>query len=301
MSLVVVGSVAFDTIRTPAGEAEEIVGGSATHFALAARWFTPVKVVAVVGEDFGDVHLAVFRERRIDVEGLERASGRTFRWRGEYHGDMNTARTLETQLNVFERFQPKIPESYRHAPFLFLGNIQPALQLEVRRQMNHTRLVALDTMNFWIERTPADLRQALAEVDAVTLNDGEARMLTGLANLRQAAQAIRAMGPRIVAIKRGEHGVSLYTGDFIFKMPGYPLEEIRDPTGAGDSFAGGFMGYLAGAGEVSETHLRRAVVYGSVIASFTVEDFGLRRSLRLTREEIEARFREFKQLSHFDL
>jgi sugar/nucleoside kinase (ribokinase family) len=301
VSLVVVGSVAFDTIRTPAGEAEEIVGGSATHFALAASWFTPVKVVAVVGEDFREEHLAVFRERRIDVEGLERAPGRTFRWRGEYHGDMNTARTLETQLNVFERFQPKIPESYRHAPFLFLGNIQPALQLGVRRQMNRTRLVTLDTMNFWIERTPAELRQALAEVDAVTLNDGEARMLTGLHNLRQAAQAIRGMGPGIVAIKRGEHGVSLYTEHFIFKMPGYPLEEIRDPTGAGDSFAGGFMGYLAGTGEVSEAHLRRAVVYGSVIASFTVEDFGLRRSLRLTREEIEARFREFNQLSHFDL
>lgn len=301
MSLVVVGSVAFDTIRTPAGEAQEVVGGSATHFALAASWFAEVKVVAVVGEDFREEHLAVFRERRIDVEGLERAPGRTFRWRGEYHGDMNTARTLETQLNVFERFQPKIPESYRHAPFLFLGNIQPSLQLEVRRQMNHTRLVTLDTMNFWIERTPAELRQALAEVDAVTLNDGEARMLTGLHNLRQAADAIRAMGPRIVTIKRGEHGVSLYTADFIFKMSGYPLKEIRDPTGAGDSFAGGFMGYLAGMGEISETHLRRAVVYGSVIASFTVEDFGLRRSLRLTRDEIEARFREFKQLSHFDL
>ncbi|PYV13200.1 MAG: sugar kinase [Acidobacteria bacterium] len=301
MALVVVGSVAFDTIRTPAGEAQEVVGGSATHFALAASWFTAVKVVAVVGADFGEEHLAIFRERRIDVEGVERAPGKTFRWHGEYHGDMNAARTLETQLNVFEHFQPKIPEAYRHAPFLFLGNIQPALQLQVRRQMNRTRLVTLDTMNFWIERAPAELRQAFAEVDAVTLNDGEARLLTGLANLRQAAQAIQALGPRIVAIKRGEHGVSLYTPDFIFKMPGYPLQEIRDPTGAGDSFAGGFMGYLAGTGDVSEANLRRAVVYGSVLASFTVEDFGLRRALRLTREEIDARFREFKHLSHFDL
>jgi sugar/nucleoside kinase (ribokinase family) len=301
VSVVVVGSVAFDTIRTPAGEAREIVGGSAAHFALAASWFAPVRIVAVVGEDFGAEHMKVFHGRRIDTEGIERAHGRTFRWHGEYAGDMNTARTLETQLNVFEHFRPKIPPSYRESPFVFLGNIQPSLQLEVRRQMRATRLVALDTMNFWIERTPSELEQALGEVDAVLLNDTEARMLTRTHNLPKAVRSIRALGPRIVVIKRGEHGVSLYTEHSIFTAPGYPLEDVRDPTGAGDSFAGGFMGYLAGSGDLSEANLRRATVFGSVIASFTVEDFGLGRGLRLTHEEISARFREFKHLSHFDV
>jgi len=300
VTVVVVGSVAFDTIRTPAGEAREIVGGSAAHFALAASWFAPVRIVAVVGEDFGAEHMNVFHGRRIDTEGIERAQGRTFRWHGEYAGDMNTARTLETQLNVFEHFRPQVPPSYRDSPFVFLGNIQPSLQLEVRRQMRSTRLVALDTMNFWIERTSKELEQALAEVDAAFLNDDEARQLTGTHNLTKAVRCVRALGPRIVVIKRGEHGVSLYTDNPIFTAPGYPVEDVRDPTGAGDSFAGGFMGYLASSGDLSEANLRRATVFGSVIASFTVEDFGLRRGLRLTHEEISARFREFKQLSHFD-
>ena len=301
VSVVVVGSVAFDTIRTPAGEAREIVGGSAAHFALAASWFAPVRIVAVVGEDFGAEHMNVFHGRRIDTEGIERAQGRTFRWHGEYAGDMNAARTLDTQLNVFEHFRPKIPPSYRDSPYVFLGNIQPSLQLEVRRQMRSSRLVALDTMNFWIERTPKELAQALGEVDGVFLNDDEARQLTGTHNLAKAVRSIRALGPRIVVIKRGEHGVILYTDNSMFTAPGYPVEDVRDPTGAGDSFAGGFMGHLASSGDLSEANLRRATVFGSVIASFTVEDFGLRRGLRLTHEEISARFREFKQLSHFDI
>jgi len=243
----------------------------------------------------------VFHGRRIDTEGIERAQGRTFRWHGEYAGDMNAARTLDTQLNVFEHFRPKIPPSYRDSPFVFLGNIQPSLQLEVRRQMRSTRLVALDTMNFWIERTSKELEQALAEVDAAFLNDDEARQLTGTHNLTKAVRSVRALGPRIVVIKRGEHGVILYTDNSMFTAPGYPVEDVRDPTGAGDSFAGGFMGHLASSGDLSEANLRRATVFGSVIASFTVEDFGLRRGLRLTHEEISARFREFKQLSHFDI
>jgi sugar/nucleoside kinase (ribokinase family) len=300
MALLVVGSVAFDSIETPYGREENILGGAATYFAVTASWFTHVRVVAVVGDDFGDEHLKVFRSRGIDTQGLERAPGKTFRWSGEYIGDMNEARTLETQLNVFESFSPKIPPSYLDGEYVFLANIHPALQLHVREQLPRTRLVGLDTMNYWIKGTPDELRKALAAVDVLVINEGEARMLAEESNLRRAAAVVRRMGPRMLVIKRGEHGVTLFSESSIFSAPAYPLEKVSDPTGAGDTFAGGFMGHLARTRDLSEANLRRAVVYGSTMASFAVEDFGLRRLLRLTEGEIAARYREFKELTHFD-
>ncbi len=301
MSLLVVGSVAFDSIRTPSGHAENILGGSATHFSLTASCFAPVNVVAVVGEDFGEEHRRVFQGRAIDTTGIERAPGRTFRWSGEYMENINEARTLDTQLNVFEHFSPKIPPAYLESEFVFLGNIDPTLQLHVREQLPGARLVALDTMNFWIKSTPEELKRVLARVDLLMANENEALMLSGCRNMRKAAAAIQKLGPRMVVIKRGEYGVIMFMNDLMFSVPAYPLEEVHDPTGAGDSFAGGFMGYLARAADLSEPNLRRAMVYGSVMASFAVEDFGLRRTLRLTPEEIETRFREFKSLTHFDV
>lgn len=301
MSLLVVGSVAMDSIRTPFGYAEEILGGSATHFSVTASYFSPVRVVAVVGEDFGPEHMEPFQARGVDTAGLERAPGRTFRWRGEYDGDMNSARTLETQLNVFEHFAPKIPPAYLASEFLFLGNIDPRLQRHVREQMPEARLVACDSMNYWIRGSPEEVKKTLRVVDLLMLNESEVQMLAGCHALRKAAAAITKLGPRMLVVKRGEYGVIFFSGDSIFSVPAYPLEEVHDPTGAGDSFAGGFMGYLARCGDLSEAGLRRAMVYGSVMASFAVEDFGLRRTLRLTTGEIEARFREFKKLTHFDV
>jgi len=299
--LLVVGAVAFDSVRTPYGEAENILGGAATYLAVTASWFGPVRVVAVIGDDLGEEHLQVFRDRGIDTSGLVRARGKTFRWSGEYTGDMNEARTLETQLNVFEQFSPTLPESYLDSEFAFLGNIDPVLQLHVRRQLPRARLVGLDSMNYWIKRTPEELKKTLAEVDILVINETEARMLTCITNLKKAAEAIRKMGPGTLVIKRGEHGVTLFSEKGIFCAPAFPLDEVHDPTGAGDSFAGGFMGYLAKAGEFSDKHLRRAVVYGSVMASFAVEEFGLSRLLRLTPKEIKTRYREFKNLTHFDV
>lgn len=301
MSLLVVGSVAFDTIRTPFGEAKHILGGSATYCSVTASYFTDVKVVAVVGEDFDDERMKIFKDRGIDTAGLERAAGKTFRWSGEYVGDMNEARTLETQLNVFESFAPKIPPASLESDFLFLGNIDPTLQVHVREQLPKARLVALDTMNFWIQGTPDELRKALGHVNLVTINETEARMLAGCHNLKKAVKAVQKLGPDMVVVKRGEYGVISFNGNSIFFVPAYPLEEVHDPTGAGDTFAGGFMGHLAKTGDLSEENLRRAMVYGSVMASFAVEDFGLRRLLRLTPQEIEARFREFKSLTQFDV
>ncbi|HEV2419083.1 MAG TPA: PfkB family carbohydrate kinase, partial [Terriglobia bacterium] len=260
-----------------------------------------VNIVAVVGEDFGDAQMAIFRGRQIDTQGLERAKGKTFRWRGEYNGDMNEARTLETQLNVFQSFSPKIPAAYLNSEFVFLGNIDPALQLHVRRQLPKARLVACDTMNFWINGKPDDLKKTLREVDVLVINEGEARLLSGMENLRKAAAAIQKLGPRTLVVKRGEHGAVLFQGDSIFFAPAYPLEQVHDPTGAGDTFAGGFMGYLARQGDFSEASLRRALVYGSVMASFSVEEFGLSRLLRVEKKEIEQRFKEFKAMTHFDV
>lgn len=301
MPVLVVGSVAFDSLKTPYGEAKEILGGAATYFSITASYFAPVNIVAVVGDDFGPDQLQVFAGRPIDTSGIERAAGRTFRWSGEYTGDMNEAKTLDTQLNVFERFQPKLPPQYLASDFVFLANIQPTLQLAVREQLPNARLVGLDTMNFWINGTPDDLRRTLAHVDVLIINDKEARMIAGVDNLRRAANAIRKLGPRIVVVKRGEYGACLFQDNSIFFAPGYPLEEVHDPTGAGDTFAGGFMGYLAGTGEVSDRSLRRALIYGSVMASFAVEEFGVSRLLRLTRSEIDARFNEFKSMTHFEV
>jgi sugar/nucleoside kinase (ribokinase family) len=301
LSLLVIGSVAFDSIRTPYGEARHVLGGSATYFSVTASYFADVKVVAVVGVDFDEEHLKVFRDRGIDTAGLERAAGKTFRWSGEYVGDMNEARTLETQLNVFESFAPKIPAAWRESEFLFLGNIDPTLQLHVREQLPKARLVALDTMNFWIQGTPGELRNTLGHVDLVTINETETRMLAGCHNLKKAVKAVQKLGPQMVVVKRGEYGVISFNGNSIFYVPAYPLEEVHDPTGAGDTFAGGFMGHLAKTGDLSEKNLRRAMVYGSVMASFAVEDFGLRRLLRLKPAEIETRFREFESLTHFDV
>jgi sugar/nucleoside kinase (ribokinase family) len=301
MSLLVVGSVAFDTVQTPSGFADAILGGAATYFSVTASLFAPVKVVAVVGEDFGERQMRVFRERSIDTEGIERARGKTFRWRGSYVADMNEARTLETQLNVFEQFSPKIPASYLDCEYVFLANIDPVLQLHVREQLPGARLVGCDSMNYWIQGKLDDLKKTLAAVDVLVVNDGEARMLAGNRNLKRAAAAIRELGPRIVVIKRGEYGAGLYTEGSSFFVPGYPLEEVRDPTGAGDTFAGGFMGHLARTGDTSEANLRRAVVYGSVMASFAVEEFGLEKLMGLSRQDIEGRFQEFKRLTHFDV
>ena len=301
MSLLVVGSVAFDSLRTPHGDAEEILGGSATYFSVTASYFAPVNVVAVVGDDFGADEISVFTSRSIDIQGLERAKGKTFRWRGQYDGDMNEARTLETQLNVFEHFAPKIPPVYLSSEFVFLGNIDPLLQLHVRQQLPRARLVACDTMNYWISRKPEELKRTLAAVNLLVINETEARMLSGTDNLKRAATEIRALGPNVVVIKRGEYGACLFKDTTIFFAPGYPLEQVYDPTGAGDTFAGGFMGYLARSADLSDAGLRRALVYGSVMASFAVEEFGLSRLLRLQRQEIEARFQEFKCMTHFDV
>jgi len=298
--LLVVGTVAFDSIRTPHGEAENILGGAASYFAVAASWFAPVRIVAVVGEDFGEAELGVFQERAIDTAGLVRAAGKTFHWSGEYLGDMNEARTLETQLNVFEQFSPRLPGSYLDSDFVFLANIDPVLQLHVLRQIPKARLAGLDSMNYWIKGKPEELKKALAEVDLLVINETEARMLSGVSNLKKAAELIRGMGPRTLVIKRGEHGAMLFSQGGIFSAPAFPLDQVHDPTGAGDSFAGGFMGHLAKAGELSDAQFRRAVIYGSVMASYAVEEFGLARLLRLTPEEIEIRYREFKKLMHFD-
>ena len=295
-----VGSVAFDSIRTPFGEVSRVVGGAATFFSIAASFFSDVRLVAVVGEDFGERHMQVFGGRRIDLEGLQRVPGDTFRWKGEYKLDLNTRQTIYTHLNVFEDFSPRVPERFRATPIVFLANIHPALQIEVLDQVEAPRFVALDTMNYWIDGTPSELGQVLRRVDAVVINDEEARQLSGKANLVKAAREIRAMGPGRVIIKRGEHGVLMTRGDGFFAAPGLPLEEVCDPTGAGDTFAGGFIGYLAAADDLSDDAVTRAAVCGSAMASLSVEDFGLGRLVSLTDEDIRARFDAFRRLTHFD-
>jgi sugar/nucleoside kinase (ribokinase family) len=295
--LVVVGSVALDSVETPFGKVTEVLGGSATYFSYCASFFTRVRLVATVGEDFPESHLGLLRARGVDTRGLQVARGRTFRWAGRYGYDLNEAKTLDTQLNVFADFRPALAEDLREAPFLFLANIDPALQLEVLRQMKRRpRLVALDTMNFWIQGKPDALRRVLAEVDVVTINDGEARQLAGEPNLIRAARAIAALGPRTVVVKRGEYGALMLSEGTFFYTPAYPLDSVYDPTGAGDTFAGGFMGYLAAQERADGPTMRRAIVYGSVMASFTVEDFSLNRLTRLEPAEIAARYAAFHDL-----
>jgi sugar/nucleoside kinase (ribokinase family) len=300
MSVLVVGSVALDSVETPFGKADDVLGGSATFFSAAASLLTPVQVVGVVGSDYPVDKLKPLEERGVDFAGLEHADGPSFRWRGRYRHDLNAAETLETQLGVFSRFSPKIPEQFRNAPFVFLGNIDPRLQLDVLQQVEKPKLVACDTMNFWIQSRRADLLALLEHVDLVTLNDGEARQLTEKVNLVQAAKWIMDIGPKTVIIKKGEHGAFMFTGNSIFFAPAFPLENVFDPTGAGDSFAGGFIGYLARTGDLSETNMRRAVMYGSAMGSFAVEKFSTERLMTLTRPEIDSRIRELKQLVAFE-
>lgn len=299
-AILVVGSVAFDSVKTPFGEAENVLGGSATYFSVSASFFSSVRVVAVVGSDFTDDHAGVFRRHNIDASGLVRAPGRTFRWKGEYGFDLNEAHTLDTQLNVFESFKPDLPDSYRDAEYVFLGNIDPELQAQVLDQVRQPRVVACDTMNFWINGKLDALKKTLGRVDILVINDGETRMLGGEANLVQAAHKIRAMGPKVLIVKRGEYGVLMFNEDSVFAAPAFPLEEVFDPTGAGDSFAGGFMGHLARSGNLDDATFRRAIVYGSVMASFDVEEFSLDGLSRLTRTEIEGRFNQFRKLTHFE-
>ncbi len=300
MSILVVGSVAYDTVETPFGRAEKVLGGSASFFALAASFFAPVSLVGVVGDDFGEKELDVLRKHGVDLRGLERAAGKTFHWQGRYSYDLNARDTLCTDLNVFEFFKPRIPEAYRRCEHVFLGNIDPLLQRDVLDQVEKPRLVACDTMNFWISGKPEELKETLARVDVLLINDAEARQLSGEWNMVRAARVIRTLGPRTLLIKKGEHGVMMFSDEGSFAAPAYPLEDVFDPTGAGDTFAGGFVGYLAGAGELNEGTLRRAAVMGSTLASFCVEAFGVDRLVTLTRKEVDERFRLFKRLTHFE-
>lgn len=302
MSVLVVGSVAFDALETPRGRVDRTLGGAATYFSVAASHFSPVNLVGVVGDDFTAKDAAIFKGRKIDTAGLERAPGKTFFWAGRYSQDLNDRETLRTDLNVFADFRPKLPASYRRSPYIFLANIDPTLQLSVLQQVERRpKLVALDTMNYWIERTPAELARTLREIDILVINDGEARQLAGEHNLLRAAAAIARMGPKMLVVKRGEYGALLLNGRRMFSVPAYPLEDVCDPTGAGDSFAGGFMGYLASAGRLNDEALRRAMVYGSVLGSFVVERFGLGRLRSLRRAEIESRARQFLRLTRFRL
>ena len=300
MSVLVVGSVALDSVETPFGKADEVLGGSANYFAASASHLVPVQLVGVVGSDYPVAKLEPLKARGVDLAGLEKAEGESFRWRGRYRHDLNSAETLETRLGVFSHFKPKIPKAFRSAKFVFLANIDPRLQLDVLGQVDKPTLVACDTMNFWIESRRPDLLELLKHVDLITLNDAEARQLTEQANLVQAARWILARGPRTVLIKKGEHGAFMFTRDSIFFAPAFPLESVFDPTGAGDSFAGGFMGWLARTGDLSEANMRRAVVVGSAMGSFVVEKFSIERLLELTRADIDARVAEFHRLVTFD-
>jgi sugar/nucleoside kinase (ribokinase family) len=307
MALTAVGSIAFDSVRSPFGERHRMLGGSAVHFALAASFFTEVRVVGPVGDDFGDQELSVLQSRGVVTDDIERVSGgKTFTWAGHYEYDMNLAHTDDTQLNVFGDFDPKLSESSRQAQMIFLGNIQPDLQRRVRALCREAEFAALDSMNLWIDTTREALIAAIGEVHCVLLNDAEIRELTGQPNLARAAREVMEMGPAVVVAKRGEYGAALFSRDEFFAIPGYLLEDVRDPTGAGDSFAGGFLGYLdsrraAGDSVFDHSVLRQAMAYGSVLASFNVEDFGTERVRSLTRDEIEERLRDFRRITHFEV
>jgi sugar/nucleoside kinase (ribokinase family) len=307
MSILVVGSVAFDNIATPSGRVENVLGGAATYFALAASYFTSVRVVAVVGDDFSPEHEYVMRKRGIDTRGIERATGKTFRWGGHYTDNLNEAKTDFTELNVFEQFQPKIPKEYLDTEFLFLANIHPTLQTAVRQEMNGVRMTGGDTMNYWINKTPRELAEMLRIVNVLLINDTETKMIARESNLPRAAQKVLAMGPQALVIKHGEYGATIFfrqgafgIGHHPFRAPSLPIEEVRDPTGAGDSFAGGFMGYIASQGEINREVLKRALFYGGVMGSFAVERFGTERLQTLDRDEIDARLQVFRELTHLE-
>jgi len=307
MSVLAVGSIAFDTIETPSGKVQDVLGGSATYFALAASYFTEVRIVAVVGEDFSAEHESVLKKHNIDTRGIEHASGKTFRWGGQYLDNLNEAKTDFTHLNVFETFQPHIPAEYADTQFLFLGNINPNLQAAVRLEMNGVRLTGGDTMNFWIQGARGELIDTLKLVNVLLINDAEAKMLAGEKSLPRAARKVLSMGPSALVIKHGEYGATIFfregafgIGSHPFRAPALPVEEVKDPTGAGDSFAGGFMGYLASQGDVNREVLKRALFYGGVMGSFAVERFGTERLQNLTRQEIDARFQVFRELTHLE-
>jgi sugar/nucleoside kinase (ribokinase family) len=302
VSLLVVGSVAYDALESPYGKVERTLGGAATYFSVSASFFTYVNLVAIVGDDFDPKDEAILKKRSIDIEGLERKEGKCFFWAGRYSENLNERVTLVTDLNVFAEFKPRLPEKYRNSKFVFLANIAPDLQRDVLHQVKGTpKLVAMDTMNYWIERSNAELRETLKHVDILMINDSETRQLSSEHNLLRAAKYIFKMGPSTLVVKRGEYGAMLVDKNGVFCVPAFPLEEPHDPTGAGDSFAGGFMGYLAGADSTSDVALRRAMVYGSVLGSFTVERFGLERLLKLKKTEIHARARHFLKLTQFKL
>ena len=306
MSIVVVGSVAFDNVASPSGKAENLLGGAATFFALAASYFTQVRVVGVVGDDFAPEHFEVFKKRNIETRGIEQTKGKTFRWGGHYTDNLNEAKTDFTELNVFEKFEPRIPPEYRDSQFLFLANIHPDLQALVRREMNGVRLTGGDTMNYWIQRTRPELERTLKVMNLLLINDTEVKMLANNEpNLLRAARKVLAMGPQALVVKHGEYGATIFfregafgIGSHPFRAPALPIEEVKDPTGAGDSFAGGFMGYIASQPELNREVLKRALFYGSVMGSFAVEEFGTARLQTLTREEIDARFQLFRELTH---
>jgi sugar/nucleoside kinase (ribokinase family) len=302
MSLTVVGSIAFDAVKTPFGERDRMLGGAAVHFSLAASFFTEVRPVGPVGDDFGPEQFEVLEKRGVLCDDIERVEGgKSFFWRGRYEYDLNVAHTEDTQLGVFAEFEPKLSPASQAADTLFLANIQPDLQRQVRAQCTSARLSGLDSMNLWIETAKDSLSAAIAEVDCLVVNDAEIRMLTGESNLARAARAVMALGPRAVIAKQGEYGAALFTESGFFALPGFPLEDVRDPTGAGDSFAGGFFGYLDSVeGEHDDAELRRAMGYGTVLASFNVEEFGTERVSRLTREEIDERFEELRSMTQFE-
>jgi len=307
MSILAVGSVAFDTIATPAGRVENMLGGSATYFSLAASYFTDVRVVAVVGDDFTAEHESVLKKRGVDTRGIQRQKGKTFRWGGQYLDNLNEAKTEFTELNVFQNFQPHIPEEYMDSLFLFLGNIHPTLQAAVRLEMDRVRLTGGDTMNFWIQDSLKELTETLRLVNVLLINDGEAKMLASEKSLPRAARKVLAMGPQALVIKHGEYGATIFfregafgIGSHPFRAPALPIEEVIDPTGAGDSFAGGFMGYIASQGQLNREVLKRALFYGGVMGSFAVERFGTERLQTLTRQEIDGRFQVFRELTHLE-
>lgn len=300
MGILVIGSVAFDSVETPFGKVENVLGGSATYFATSASFFADVSLVAVVGEDFPEEHTDFLKSRSIDIRGLARNPGKTFSWKGKYGYDLNDAHTLETSLNVFESFKPVIPRELSEMEYLFLANIDPDLQLEVMRQAKHPKVIASDTMNFWISSKPESLKKVIGMVDILIINDAEARQLSQESNLVSSARKILSLGVKTLIVKRGEYGVLMFTDSSVFAAPAFPLENVFDPTGAGDTFAGGFMGYLANTGDLSEAGIRQAIIFGSVMASFTVEDFSLNRMKSLTYRQIEERYRDFKAMTHFE-
>ena len=307
MSILVVGSVAFDTIATPSGSVNDVLGGAATYFSLAASYFTDVRMVAVVGDDFSAEHESVLKKRGVDTRGIQRAKGKTFRWGGHYLENLNEAKTDFTELNVFEQFKPCIPPEYMDSQFLFLGNIHPSLQTAVRSEMDGVRLTGGDTMNYWIQRAHDELIETLKVVNVLLINDAEAKMLADDNSLARAARKVLEMGPQALVIKHGEYGATIFfdegtfgAGGHPFRAPALPIEEVKDPTGAGDSFAGGFMGYIASQGELNREVLKRALFYGGVMGSFTVERFGTERLQSLTREEIDTRFQIFRELTHLE-